>query len=181
MEWYAILFWIWFAVSVVILVLRRLKVIGAGRDPAEEPEAVAPLDRTWAPPPPDPDAPLAPVTAGSGPVIGARPTLAELLAGITLPHELVPLTQSLGTDPATELVVSTRSASAEVVGTGLADELERLGYAVAPTGERTAIAEGARGRVELEVHADGATVFDGGARRFPTADAGSVVVVLRAL
>ena len=45
MEWYAILFWIWFAVSVVILVLRRLKVIGSGRDRAEDPEVVAPLAR----------------------------------------------------------------------------------------------------------------------------------------
>ncbi|QGG95161.1 hypothetical protein [Actinomarinicola tropica] len=200
MEWYAVLFWIWLVVSLAILVLRRLNVIGTSSR-TEEPPAVDPASRVWAPPPTDPDAPLTPDPAPGGapaspPVPSSirveevpaahvppptRATLAELLAGITLPHELVPLTQSLdSTDLATHLVVATTRATPEVVGTGLAEELEKLGYEVRSLDDRRAVAEGERGRVSLEIHPDGATVMDGGARRFPTAESGSVVVELRA-
>jgi hypothetical protein len=110
----------------------------------------------------------------------ARVTLADLLSGITLPHELVPLTQFGGTgDLDTHVVVATNRASAEMVGTGLADELERLGFSVETTGENTAVAEGPRGRLSIVVHPDGSAVLDGGTHRFPTASTGTVVVELR--
>lgn len=179
MEWYAVLFWIWLVVSVVILVLRRMGVVGGDRTTSSEPERADPLARTWAPPPPDPDAPVVAASPAPAPAVAA-PTLADLLAGITLPHELVPLTQSAATaDPANHLVVSTTRASAEAVTAGLAEELEGLGYTVSTTGPRTILAEGPRGQVAAEIHADGATVMEGGARRFPTAESGAVVVELR--
>lgn len=150
-------------------------------------------DRVGAPP--LDAAPVDPPSDGPGPVDAARataepaaaplrgvhaPTLGELLAGITLPHELVPLTQ-LGptTDIASHLVVATDRASAETVREGLTDELERLGYSVVWTAITTALAEGPRGQVAVVVHPDGSTVLDGGTRRFPSATTGTVVVELR--
>ena len=110
----------------------------------------------------------------------ARVTLAELLSGITLPHELVPLTHFGDTaDLDTHVVVATNRASAEMVGTGLADALERLGFTVETTDEHTAVAEGPRGRLSIVVHPDGSAVLDGATHRFPTASTGTVVVELR--
>lgn len=108
-------------------------------------------------------------------------TLPELLAGITLPHELVPLTQAgVRIDLSTHVVVSTTKASAPVVRDGLTDELERLGYTVEQESMLTLVATGPRGRVTADVHADASAVQDAGTPRFPTAAAGSVVVELRA-
>lgn len=109
-------------------------------------------------------------------------TLPELLAGITLPYGLVPLTQSSGShDLATHIVVATSSAPADEVTQGLTDELERLGYTVSRTGQYLRLAEGSRGEVGFEVHPNAASVVDSGAPRFPTAAPGTVVVELRAL
>lgn len=205
MRWYAILFWIWLVVSLVILVLRRTG--GArGRD-ATEPAAVAdPLSRSWAPPPADPDAPLDPPSDGragvaglddttatappshpaddasvpSSPAPSGPATLPDLLAGIALPHDLVPLTQHGVTDMSRHLVLATDRAGADVVREGLVDELRRLGYDVVPTGPLDVVAEGPRGRIAAEIHPSAAAVVDGGTPRFPTALPGTVVVELRA-
>jgi hypothetical protein len=203
MRWYAVLFWIWVALSVGIFLYRR--VTGAGR--TEEPdrdEAPSPLARQWAPPPRDADVPsgtdrgaasevgtdIPEPTAPTptAPMVDPPPTpgapaagrsLIDLLEGISLPHDLVPLTQAAASSgPITSLVASTTSATPEEVGTALADELERLGYTVAPTGDQTALAQGPRGAVEIEIHPDAARAYDGGAPRFPTAAPGSVVVEL---
>lgn len=204
MRWYAILFWIWVVVSLGILVWRRVN--GSGEDDGdvlvEEPSSA--LTKQWAPPPPDPEAPAAPGApfesdpstddqrtppAGPPPPPASDPspppsrvgtTLAELLSGITLPHGLVPLTQSLpASGPATSIVVATESAGPEQVATALADEIEGLGYTVRTTGEHTALAEGPRGAVEIEIHPHAGASAEGGSLRFPTAGANSVVVELR--
>lgn len=206
MRWYAVLFWIWVVASLAIFVWRRLN---RPRDdtPALDPEPTeSPLTKQWAPPPPDPDAPVADVVATPGdpspdpgpaapppgggsptaraPSAGASstgaPSLAELLQGISLPHDLVPLTQALpASGPVTSLVAATSTASPEQVGAALADEIERLGYVVSTTGAQTAMAEGPRGAIEIEVHPNASTATDGGQLKFPTAPAGSVVVELR--
>lgn len=108
-------------------------------------------------------------------------TLPDLLAGITLPHELVPLTQvDVPIDLASHVVVSTTKAPAQVVREGLTEELERLGYSVEQETMMTLVATGPRGRVTVDVHPDGTAVQESGAPRFPTAPEGSVVVELRA-
>jgi hypothetical protein len=201
MRWYAVLFWIWVAASLAIFVWRRLNRQGS-RDDTPTSDESSPLDKQWAPPPPDPDAPLAPsdataTTDGSSagdeaasaarsapvqrPTVGSDPpALTDLLEGIALPHGLVPLTQAMPTSGRiTSLVAATDTASAEEVGTALADELERLGYVVATTGIQTAVAEGPRGAIDIEVHPHAGSATDGGALRFPTAAPGSVVVELR--
>lgn len=108
------------------------------------------------------------------------PTLPELLAGITLPHELVPLTQlDARVDVATHVVVATEKASAELVRTGMIDELERLGYEIEHISMMHLAASGPRGRVLVDIHPDGPGVTESGTARFPTAPQGSVVVELR--
>jgi len=223
-RWAAYLFWIWFFVSLVILVWRR---VNARRAPASANDSIeasspgprsasstaplatstAPAEKVWpAPPPPDPDddtyrmdpaerghqpAAAAPTAAGdpaprasdeSGPaLVGSAPraTLPELLAGITLPHELVPLTQGdVAVDLATHVVVTTDKASAEQVTGSMCSELEKLGYDIDRQSMLTLRATGPRGAVRVEVHPDGAAVLDGSLRRFPTAREGSVVVEL---
>ncbi|MFP4511374.1 MAG: hypothetical protein ACLFRV_00340 [Acidimicrobiales bacterium] len=108
------------------------------------------------------------------------PTLPELLAGITLPHELVPLTQlDTRIDVATHVIVATEKASAEVVRDGMIDELERLGYDIEHESMMHLVATGPRGRVLIDIHPDGPGVTEAGVARFPTAPEGSVVVELR--
>jgi hypothetical protein len=219
-RWVAILFWVWFFVSLVILVMRRVRTRGAsdvtaaaGTGPAASPGSTAaagvattpPAEKVWpAPPPPDPDddtfrldptdmgdpdnsVNLSPTEAGESPgptaPAGARrATLPELLAGITLPHELVPLTQSdVAIDLSSHIVVHTRKASAEAVTSAMCAELEKLRYDVERESMLKVRATGDRGTVLVEVHPDGASVLDGTIRRFPTAIEGSVVVELWAV
>jgi hypothetical protein len=167
-----------------------------------------PAEKVWpAPPPPDPDddtyrmdpSEASATTVGPGtaadrstspgssspgiPTPGApRSSLPELLAGITLPHELVPLTQSdVSIDLATHIVVYTNKASAEVVTASMCQELEALGYDIERESMLKVRAASERGALLVEVHPDGAAVLDGSVRRFPTAMEGSVVVELWAV
>lgn len=157
-----------------------------------------PSQRTWpAPPPLDPNddsyrltaADSQPGLGGSqdessvevqpGGGLGGTATLPDLLAGVTLPHELVPLTQvGVAVDIATHVVVSTRKAAYEVVASGLTAELDRLGYEVERASMTELIARGERGTVRVVIHPDGANVHDAGIRRFPTVEDHTVVVEL---
>lgn len=199
MRWYAVLFWIWVVASLGVFLWRRVNASDADEQAEDQPPSA--LTKQWAPPPPDPDAPperadedvAAPADssparptvpgtiAAAGPASsGAPPSLADLLQGIALPCDLVPLTQSVTTTgPMTELVAGTTSARADEVGTALADEIERLGYTVSTINDRLALAEGPRGAVEIEIHPDAGSATDGGALKFPTAESGTVVVELR--
>lgn len=169
---------------------------------AHDRPAVDPAEKVWpAPPRPEPgdttfrltdQSPpeeTAAVDAGSNetdrpplgdPATGAS-TLPELLAGITLPHELVPLTQidDALIDLSTHVIVATERANAEVVRAGMAEELERLGYDVEQVSVTHLVATGPRGRVLVDIHPDGPNATEGGVARFPTAPERSVVVELR--
>ena len=173
------------------------------RSVAHDRPVVDPVEKVWpAPPPPEPgdttfrltdqSSPdeTAAVDAGSSngtvrpppgvPATGAS-TLPELLAGITLPHELVPLTQidDAPIDLSTHVIVATETANAEVVRAGMTEELERLGYDVEQMSVTHIVATGPRGRVLVDIHPDGPNATEGGVARFPTAPERSVVVELR--
>jgi hypothetical protein len=198
MRWYAMLFWLWVVISLGIFVWRRLN---GTRHDDEAPEAPSSaLTKEWAPPPVDPEAPTAgdPTSDDASPqdrpppehVLSPEPppvgrpastSIVELLEGISLPHGLVPLTQSSPTGPGSTLVAATDTAPPEDVGTALADELERLGYTITTTGDQTALAQGRRGTIEIEIHPSSSTAVDGGTLRFPTAPPGSVVVEMSAV
>jgi hypothetical protein len=99
-----------------------------------------------------------------------RPTVAEAVAGIALPCELVPLVGGEARLDPYRVVFSTDRADAAAVGAGLADELERLGYSLRSISDSEAVAV----RADLSVAV--AVVTDLAA--FPTAPPGGVVVVL---
>ncbi|MDZ7677204.1 MAG: hypothetical protein U5K29_01475 [Acidimicrobiales bacterium] len=151
-----------------------------------DPQAASPEPVQDSPPTGDHDEETPPSTGHVPPpadtpgIPTGAPTLPELLAGITLPHELVPLTQlDARVDVATHVIVATEKASAEVVRTGMIDELERLGYDIEHVSMMHLVASGPRGRVLIDIHPDGPGATEAGVARFPTALEGSVVVELR--
>ncbi len=138
-----LLFWCWCAVSVVILIRRVLRRGGAKSDSSVVAE-VAPQDSFEARlvRGPDVDTPDTPRVA----------TLAEALEGISLPVGLVPVVNER-VDPR-NMLFSTSGHPPEAVGTGLADEVERLGFRIQPVDDETiqAVKEGTD--LEIRIHPD---------------------------
>lgn len=133
------------------------------REPDNEAEipAETPID---AEPVPEPQ----PVASGS--------TVAHLLAGFAMPRDLTPIAPAGGTpsDQATSLI--SRDREAYDVGTNIADELERLGYALQPVGETQLLATREEEHLSVMIDPEPHETAPQGARRFPTANAGDVVV-----
>ena len=96
------------------------------------------------PPPPPPSSPApgvdpaAPAPTSSTGGAGAR-TVAEALSGVSMPHDLVPLTTIPPRPGVRDQVAFSSRAPVAVIGPLFADELERLGYTLTPL-EETAIA-----------------------------------------
>jgi hypothetical protein len=156
MPWWAVLFWIWVAVSVVVL-LRRWVARRATRRVAEAAEVdVDHADAAPAPAPapaPEP-VPVLAATPAPAPIVerhigrtAPAAGIADALVGIKMPCDLVPLVfDRLATD---KLTLSTVGFPADAVGVALADEVERLGYVVRPLSDREVIAT--RGATELRL------------------------------
>ena len=223
----AILFWLWFLASVVILIRRSIRrrrerrlrreatrvalhdhadadvATSAPADVAaviDAPVAAAPIAAAPAPPPapPAPPAPTrAPATAPSAPAVAAVATpapssvatiarsaavpvtVAQVIAGIEMPCELVPLTLSdhdVRYDRGQRAHFFTTLVPALVVMTSLTEELERVGLTVTPIGETAAIAKRGRLAVELRVNTVGALVDGVASTEFRSAPPNSVVV-----
>ena len=114
---------------------------------APAPAAAAPAAPAPPTPPPGFEAPVAPLI--ERPVHRSAPAagIADALVGIRMPCELVPLVfDRLATD---KITLSTVGYPAEVVGSSLADEVERLGYVVRPISDREVVAT--RGVTELRM------------------------------
>lgn len=172
------LFWIWTALSVLIL-LHRLFTTGTvrpgGKRPKPEPlDAVEPVDKVAefeaklaAQPAPETPADRDPVAAptDSAPVaetpvapvapdpgaenIPRAETLAEALTGIQMPADLSPLVGD-AVDPR-RMLFTTGTATPETVGGALADELERLGFELQPLDERSVAAKRPDAAVEVRI------------------------------
>jgi hypothetical protein len=102
-----------------------------------------PILSSPAPPPPPPspgpgDVPAAPSPTFSPGGTGAR-TVAEALSGVSMPHDLVPLTIIPPRPGVRDQVAFSSRAPVAVIAPLFADELERLGYTLT-TLEETAIA-----------------------------------------
>lgn len=200
------LYWLWCGVSVFILVRRRITG-KSGREAVASPTSTSASSSTaqsaaFAAMSVEPATEREPVEAGaiagatvstaSAPAMATSPSsavslgvplstvdsLAEALEGITLPCDLAPLIGS-GEFDRRSLVLVTSGMPDEVVGTALADEMERLGYTLQPLTERSILATSDRASVEVAVYADAETVDESGSRRFPTAPPNSIVVDLR--
>jgi hypothetical protein len=95
------------------------------------------------PPPPPPPTPTPGVAAAPPPTsstgAGGARTVAEALSGVSMPHDLVPLTTIPPRPGVRDQVAFSSRAPVAVIGPLFADELERLGYTVTPL-EETAIA-----------------------------------------
>ena len=81
-----------------------------------------------------PTTPAAPSPSASAGERGAR-TVAEALSGISMPHDLVPLTSIAARPGVLDQVAFSSRVPPDVVGPAFADELERLGFVVTPLDE----------------------------------------------
>lgn len=117
---------------------------------------------------PTPVAPLAPSVAA---------TVAGLLSGIALPHDLVPLT-TIAPRPAVgdRVAFWTDRAPADIVGPGFAGELERLGYTVIALDERSLSAQRDDDRLLVIIHPDGERAIIGDQLAFSSVPERSVVI-----
>ncbi|MGI9603091.1 MAG: hypothetical protein ACR2QE_14485 [Acidimicrobiales bacterium] len=112
--------------------------------------------------------------------LGTLAPLHETLSGIEMPCELVPVTE-LGPRPPREvhrerLVLMTTTAGAGEVAARLADEFERLGLEVSPTGTTSCLARRRDHAVELRIHEFPDRVTESAAPAFPMAPGDAVVV-----
>jgi len=87
-----------------------------------------------------------------GTAIPARPTVAELVEGIALPCDLLPVPAD-HLDPHSVAFATTGHAAAEV-SDALVGELERLGFAVSPETETDAVARRGDAILRVTVRAD---------------------------
>jgi hypothetical protein len=126
--------------------------------------------------------PASPTPASPTPVVEPIPpmpeaTVASCLSGISLPHDLVPLTTMLARPAIGDRVAFwTDRAPAEIVGPAFSAELERLGYTVQPLDERTLSAQRDGARLLVMIHADGASAVIGDQLAFSTVPEHSVVI-----
>lgn len=169
-------FWIWTGVSVLILGHRvvttgslrpgraRRTTTTAADDPTARLDRLAAFEARLAGPSPDGD-PTATTPLAAEPAAHAAPgavpkpvtTLADALEGIHMPADLTPLVGDR-IDPR-HTVFATTTMPRDEVYTALAAELERLDFALRPTGTESITAT--RTGVTIEVH----LVTDPGATR----------------
>jgi hypothetical protein len=161
-----------------------------------EPPAALPATEALAPPPPP--APAGPPqAAASGPAVEAMPSIfdapappveipegsgrpiVELLAGATLPCDLVPLIAAgeAQIDPR-RIPFITRGHAPADVARQLRAVLEGIGFEMRPTGPMSATAISDAGVLEMTILDTPMSVFDGTQRRYPSAQVDSVVVEL---
>ncbi len=102
--------------------------------------------------------------------------VADALVGIRMPCDLVPLVLNrLDTD---HITLSTTGNPAEVVGTALADEVERLGYVLRPLSDHEVLATRGATELRLTIRPPGP---DGRHLAHPSARDDSVVVEIALL
>lgn len=106
-------------------------------------------------------------------------TVAQVIAGIEMPCGLVPLTLSdhdMRYDRGQRAQFFTTDVPAAVVGTALADELERIGLTVSSIGDTAAVAQRGRLAVELRIITIGAAIDGVASTEYRSAPPNSVVV-----
>jgi len=159
-DFLVLIFWMWFAAAVFVLV-RRLATTGtfradgdAGKERVEaERHAAANRHAEF-------EAQLAassqmgPLTRQDHllPAAARARTLAEAMDGIRMPADLVPIPTEQPNPR--HLFFATTTATAEDVGTSLADELGRLGFELSPVDDQTITAVQPHARVEVRILAE---------------------------
>lgn len=141
-----------------------------------EPQAAPSTAPTQAPPSAD----TAPTTSAATEATATPDvtdlTLADLLAGVRLPWNLLP-TIDQGREPSNDRVaLITSEGDPADIGVDVADELERLGFAIAPRGDDTAVATRGEHSLGLQIIENPMDAEIDGTRRFPTATESSVAL-----
>lgn len=119
------------------------------------------------------------VTTTSGDGKPKQPsTIADHLAGIRLPFDLLPMVPN--GEKASDQRVSLVSDEAlpEIVGAAIADELERLGYSIKTLATDEAVAVRGEQTLGLQIYPEASELTDETGSRFPEAAAGSVAIDL---
>ncbi len=162
--------------------IEALAHASAGADPTvpfmpSVPTSTFAAEASMAPTPsPDFDAPEAGATDRPVPRSAPAAGVADALAGIQMPCDLVPLVlDRLAND---RITLSTTGYPAEAVGTALADEVERLGYALRPMSDHELLATRGSTGLRLTIRPPDA---DGRHFEHPTAREDSVVVEIAVL
>src|SRR5687767_13807511 len=167
--------YIWFVVW-RLRVDRRKKQDETAADDAMS-DAIARTAAQLRPEPSSPSAAATPVPAAPVTPVRTDTTVAHLVAGIALPHELAPLTTMAPRERVGDRVAFwTDRAPAEVVGPAFASELERLGYTVASLDERTLSALRDDDQLIVTVHPEGKDAYVDGQVAFPSVPEHSVVI-----
>ncbi|MCP3911767.1 MAG: hypothetical protein GY713_12520 [Actinomycetia bacterium] len=108
----------------------------------------------------------------------AKATVAELVKGITLPPDLVPLTHTSPT-AADHVVFLATATEGTAVGPDIADALEKIGLTIEPISANEILASRpGMGSMHVAIHEAPHTVLRAHGPAFPTAPTGSVVVEL---
>lgn len=134
--------------------------------PLETPPNDVPLDSA----PEHSATPMAP-TAG-------QKTLADLLEGFQLPHSLLPIIPDHADISERHVSLLTSTAPVEIVGPAVADELERLGYQLAPVSDNELLASRDDDQLKLTMVVAPTTVERGGRLVYPQANEGDVVITI---
>ena len=126
------------------------------------------------------DTPVAGASVADTPVVdtpgGAPRTLADILAGVRLPWNLLPTVDQAREPSNDRVVLMTDGVEPAEVGADVADELERLGFAISTRGEDTAIATRGDDILGLQIVPEAGEATAGTERRFPNASPTSVAL-----
>jgi hypothetical protein len=180
--------YLWLALSVIALVaqqvrrMRRFRTeraattaeVAASVDPSPP---VAQSDEVRAEPTLSEALPRVPDTFEGPPVVA--PSFARTLAGIRLPCDLAPIApRGVAASGDTINLLST-SAPLEVVGPAIADELERLGYALDPVSVSRVIARRGADALTLDLVASPDGLQSEGLPLYPEVGPSAVLLVIR--
>ncbi len=103
-------------------------------------------------------------------------TLADILAGVRLPWNLLPTVDQAREPSNDRVVLMTDGVEPAEVGADVADELERLGFIISTRGEDTAIATRGDDVLGLQIVPEAGDASTGAEQRFPHASPTSVAL-----
>lgn len=131
-----------------------------------------PTSQTAGPPAVVDEDPAVPATSSTG----ASRTLADILAGVRLPWNLLPTVDQAREPSNDRVVLLTDGVEPAEVGADVADELERLGFTITTRGEDTAIATRGDDVLGLQILPEAGAATVGAQPRFPSASPTSVAL-----
>ncbi len=122
-----------------------------------------------------------PATQQTSPVAqpsSTPPTIADLLTGVRLPRNLLPVVPAGEKASDQRISLLSDDVEPEIIGVAIADELERLGYEIHTITTDQAMAKRGDQRLGLQIFPTVADLTNDSGSRFPDADPASVAIDL---